>query len=96
MQKMWVQSPGWEDSLEKEMVTHSRGGVKSGGSWKIFWPQHCPPDTKLSRDKPVSSVTLYALSAAKEVLHFPLFSLPSLFSDSNLITTSWMGDHFAL
>ena len=69
--------PGLGRFPGEEMVTHSRGGVKSGGSWKIFWPQHCPPDTKLSRDKPVSSVTLYALSAAKEVLHFPLFSLPS-------------------
>ena len=24
MQEIWVQSLGWEDSLEKEMPTHSR------------------------------------------------------------------------
>ena len=30
MQKTWVQSLGWEDSLEKEMVTHS-----SIRSWEI-------------------------------------------------------------
>ena len=23
MQETWVQSPGWEDPLEKEMATHS-------------------------------------------------------------------------
>ena len=23
MQETWVQSPGWEDALEKEMATHS-------------------------------------------------------------------------
>ena len=28
MQKTWVQSLGWEDSLEKEMVTHC--GTHSG------------------------------------------------------------------
>ena len=29
-----VQSPGWEDSLEKEMVTHSRILA-----WKILWTE---------------------------------------------------------
>ena len=32
MQWMWVQSLGWEDSLEKEMATHS-----SIFSWEILW-----------------------------------------------------------
>ena len=32
MRETWVQSPGWEDSLEKEMATHSRILV-----WKIPW-----------------------------------------------------------
>ena len=47
MQETWVQSLGWEDPLEKEMVTHSRilawripwteepGGLKSIGSQRI-------------------------------------------------------------
>ena len=30
MQESWVQSPGWEDPLEKEMATHS-----STLAWKI-------------------------------------------------------------
>ena len=33
---MWVQSLGWEDPLEKEMVTHSSGsclGNPMGGVW---------------------------------------------------------------
>ena len=30
--QMWVQSLGWEDSLEKEMSTHS-----STLAWKIPW-----------------------------------------------------------
>ena len=32
MQETWVQSPGQEDPLEKEMATHS-----STLSWKIPW-----------------------------------------------------------
>jgi len=28
MQEMWVQSLGWADPLEEEMITHS---------WKITW-----------------------------------------------------------
>ena len=32
MQETWVQSPGWEDPLEKEMATHS-----SILAWKILW-----------------------------------------------------------
>ena len=32
MQETWVQSLGWEDSLEKEMATHS-----STHAWKIPW-----------------------------------------------------------
>ena len=44
MQETWVQSPGWEDPLEKEMATHSSilawriprteepGGLQSTGS----------------------------------------------------------------
>ena len=32
MQKMWVQSLGWEDLLDKEMATHS-----SILAWKIPW-----------------------------------------------------------
>ena len=47
MQETWVQSLGWEDPLEKEMVTHSRilawripwteepGGLQSIGSQRI-------------------------------------------------------------
>ena len=47
MQEMWVQSPGWEDPLEKGMVTHSRilaweipwteepGGLQSMGSLRV-------------------------------------------------------------
>ena len=34
MQKMWVQSLGWEDSPEKEMTTHS-----SILAWKISWTE---------------------------------------------------------
>ena len=32
MQETWVRSLGWEDSLEKEMATHS-----STLAWKIPW-----------------------------------------------------------
>ena len=32
MQEIWVPSLGWEDPLEKEMVTHS-----STLAWKIPW-----------------------------------------------------------
>ena len=34
MQKTWVQSLGWEDSLEKEMATHS-----NILDWKISWTE---------------------------------------------------------
>ena len=34
MQKTWVGSLGWEDTLEKEMATHS-----SILAWKIPWPE---------------------------------------------------------
>ena len=34
MWKTWVQFPGWEDSLEKEMAIHS-----STLAWKIPWTE---------------------------------------------------------
>ena len=34
MQKIWVQSLGWEDPLEKEMATHS-----SIFAWRIPWTE---------------------------------------------------------
>ena len=34
MQVTWVQSLGWEDSLEKEMATHS-----SILAWRILWTE---------------------------------------------------------
>ena len=34
MRETWVRSLGWEDSLEKEMATHS-----SILSWKIPWTE---------------------------------------------------------
>ena len=34
MQEMWVQFPGWEDPLEKEMATHS-----SILAWEIPWTE---------------------------------------------------------
>ena len=34
VQETWVQSPGWEDPLEKEMATHS-----SILAWKIPWTE---------------------------------------------------------
>jgi len=34
MWETWVQSPGWEDLLEKEMATHS-----SILAWKIPWTE---------------------------------------------------------
>ena len=34
MQKTWVQSLGWEDSLVKEIATHS-----SIRAWEIPWPE---------------------------------------------------------
>ena len=34
MQKMWVQSLGWEDPLEEEMATHSSIVV-----WEIPWTE---------------------------------------------------------
>jgi len=34
MQKTWVQSLGWEDTLEKEMATHS-----SILAWEIPWTE---------------------------------------------------------
>ena len=35
VQETWVQSLGWEDSLEKEMATHS-----SALAWKIPWMEN--------------------------------------------------------
>ena len=34
MREAWVQSLGWEDSLEKEMVIHS-----SSIAWKVPWTE---------------------------------------------------------
>ena len=34
MEEMWVRPLGWEDTLEKEMVTHS-----SILAWKISWTE---------------------------------------------------------
>ena len=34
MQETWVRSLGWEDPLEREMVTHS-----SILAWKISWTE---------------------------------------------------------
>ena len=34
MQETWVQSLGWEDTLEKGMATHSRIVA-----WKILWTE---------------------------------------------------------
>jgi len=34
MQETWIRSLGWEDSLEKEMATHS-----SILSWRIPWTE---------------------------------------------------------
>ena len=34
MQETWVQSLGWEDSLEKEMATHS-----SILAWEMSWTE---------------------------------------------------------
>ena len=34
MPEMWVQSPGWEEPLEKEMATHSNILV-----WEISWTE---------------------------------------------------------
>ena len=34
VQETWIQSLGWEDPLEKEMVTHS-----SILAWKISWTE---------------------------------------------------------
>ena len=34
VQETWVQSPGWEDPLNKEMATHS-----SILAWKISWTE---------------------------------------------------------
>ena len=34
VQKIWVQSPGWEDPLEECMITHS-----SILSWRISWTE---------------------------------------------------------
>ena len=43
MQEMWVQSLGWEDPLEKEMVTHS-----CILAWKISWTEE-PGGTTVHR-----------------------------------------------
>ena len=48
MQETWAPSLGWEDSLEKEMATHSRTLA-----WKIPWMEepgadYCPWDHKES------------------------------------------------
>ena len=34
MQEMWVRSLGWEDTLEKEMATHS-----SIFAWRVPWTE---------------------------------------------------------
>ena len=45
MQEMWVQSPDWEDPLEKEMATHS-----SIFAWEIPWAEE--PDRLPSTGSP--------------------------------------------
>ena len=39
MQETLVQSLGWEDTLEKEMATHSVFGVFFFFAWEIPWPE---------------------------------------------------------
>ena len=38
VQETWVQSLGWEESLEKEMATHS-----SILAWKLSWTEELGP-----------------------------------------------------
>ena len=47
MQEMQVQSLGWEDTLEKEMATHS-----SILAWKIWWAEE-PGGLQSTRSKRV-------------------------------------------
>ena len=51
MQETRVQSPGWEDSLEKEMATHS-----SILAWEIPWTEE--PDGLQSMGQQVSRIRL--------------------------------------
>ena len=44
MQETWIQSLGWENPLENEMVTHS-----SNAAWEILWTK------ELGRLQPVGS-----------------------------------------
>ena len=43
MRETWVRSLGWEDSLEKEMATHS-----SNLAWKIPWMEELGAGHSLS------------------------------------------------
>ena len=51
MQETWVQSLGWEDSLEKEMATHS-----STLAWRISWTEE--PGRLQSMDSKESDTTV--------------------------------------
>lgn len=61
------------------LLIHSNNGPSSQ-RWSEVWREMeniLASDTNPSRDKPASSLILYALPAAKEVIHFSLFSQPS-------------------
>ena len=65
--------------LSHWILIHSNNG-SSSQRWSEVWREMeniLASDTNPLRDKPASSLILYALPAAKEVLHFSLFSQPS-------------------
>ena len=74
MQKTWIQSLGWEDSLEKEMVTHS-----SILTWKTPWTEELGRLQSMGsqRVRPDWETSTFTFNA-KWQKHLPLQALPSL------------------
>ena len=74
IQKTWIQSLGWEDPLEKEMVTHS-----SILTWKTPWTEELGRLQSMGsqRVRPDWETSTFTFNA-KWQKHLPLQALPSL------------------
>ena len=69
----WVWSPGWEDTLEKEMATHS-----STLAWKIPWMKEPSMLQSMGSQSQTQNVPLVSLIFLKRSLVFPILSFSSI------------------
>ena len=80
----WVQSLGWEEPLEKGMVTHS-----SILSWRILYTSHSPCGCKESNTSEQLSLSLIILESWEEVLNLNTHT-NSEYSEVVGMLTSWI------